>query len=122
MGMENRKELNVSLVAGFVSVKFLPAPFTLAYNNFNPKLILGESKLEYRGAFSTNRKSYRQIEIVDCAIGSGFFQSNSIRLQFKDSIFTFSGNVGTINGLKEAIKFFKDKGCNLSEKAGKLVL
>ncbi len=115
-------ELKVDLVAGFASFKFLPPPFSVGHNNLNPKLILKENGLEFRGAFFTNHKKYGDIEKVDCSVSSiGLFGKNMIRLSFTDTIFTFSGNIRTLEGLKEVLAFLDGKGCLLSEKAKNLL-
>lgn len=122
---EQKNTLTADLVAAFVSFKFLPPPFSVGHNNLNPKLILKEDSLEFRGAFFTNRKMYAQIEEVNCSISSSkisLLRMNIVRISFNDTIFTFSGNLRSLDGLKEVLRFLDSKGCPLSERAKKIFM
>lgn len=107
--------LKANLLAGFGSIKYLPLPIVLSTNNANPKLILYDDYIEYRGGFITNKVKYETIEKIDVYfLGES---TNNIVVYIKNSIFTFLGNFEKRLQLKEFLKFFKSKGCKLTDKA-----
>ncbi len=119
-----KKEVKVSLVAAFQSLKFLPKPLAIGANNVNPKLLLLEDGIEYRNLFFTNRKRYDQIEMIDIHLGSFEMLSvktTNIYISFNDSIFTFMGNLNSLDKLKNLLIEFRDRGCPLSEEALNLI-
>jgi hypothetical protein len=121
---ERKYEIKVDLMAGFVSFKFLPPPFSVGHNNLNPKLILREDGLEFRGAFFTTDTFYKNIEKAGCSVSANsisLFRMNMVRFSFDNTIFTFSGNVKTLDGLKQVWIFLENKGCPLSARVKQLL-
>ena len=109
------KEHKADLIAGFGSFKFIPMPIVFSTNNANPKLILHEEHVEYRGGFITRRVNYNEIEKVDVYfIGT---RTNNLVIYKKTGISTFIGNFRKRNQLQEFLQLFQKKGCTLTEKA-----
>jgi len=113
-------ENEIHLVAAFKGIKFIPPPFVFGHNNLNPKLILRENGIEFKSLLFTQHKPYASIDKVDVFINDikvlGITTTNII-IVFKDSIFTFTGNLNNLEKLKELVILFDDKQCSLSEKA-----
>jgi len=116
-------EKEIHLVAAFKGVKFIPPPFVFGHNNLNPKLILKEAEIEFKSLLFTQHKPYTSIDKIDVFINDfkvlGITTTNII-IVFKDSIFTFTGNLNSLEKLKELVALFDDKQCPLSEKAQRL--
>ena len=123
MSLKPSKNL-VPLVAAFKGVKFFPEPLAIGYNNFNPKLILNDDCIEFRCLFFMNRKKYDQIEKIDIYVSKkktfGIGTVN-VCISFKDSLFTFVGNLNNVEELKKLLKTLKAKKLNLTEKASQLM-
>lgn len=118
-------EKKIALVAAFKGAKFIPSPFTLGHNNLNPKLILKDAGIEFRSMFLTQHKKYADIQEVDVYINKiklAGISTTLIILSFKDSIFTFSGNVNSLEKLKELVLFFKEQHCPISKNAQNLLI
>lgn len=122
--MKESGEIKIELVAAFKGLTFLPNPLTIGLNNANPKLILKKEQIEFRNLLFTTKKTYSQIEEVDVYINSfklfGISTTN-ICLTFKDSIFTFVGNLNNMARLIELVTYFRDKGIVLTERAKKTI-
>ena len=112
--MENIN-LKADLIAGFGGLKFIPMPFVFSTNNFNPKLILYENHIEYRGGFVSRKLTYKNIEKIDVYFMGKF--TNSLVIYKTNSVWTFVGNFRKKQQLKEFLAFFEAKGCNLTAKA-----
>ncbi len=116
--MKNSQEplattLNVKVNATFLGLTFLPQPFTLAYNNLHPKLVLSDAGIEYRAFFFTSHMGYDQIEKVEVAT---IFRSAHLCLIRKNSPVTVIANTSQ-NELFRCLKYLSQKGCTLTEKA-----
>jgi hypothetical protein len=107
--------MKADLLAGFGSFKFLPMPIVISTNNANPKLILFDNHIEYRGGFTTNELKYTDIDKIDVY----FYResTNNIVISKKTGLSTFIGNFTTRQQLIEFLKVFKEKGCELTNKA-----
>lgn len=110
-------KIQADLIAGFGGVKFIPMPIVFATNNFNPKLILHEHHMEYRGGFITRKLNYQDVEKIDVFIHKE--RTNNIVVFKKNSIWTFIGNFRERNQLKEFLLVLEQKGCVLTEDARK---
>lgn len=107
------------LVAAFGSFNFIPMPIVLSTNNANPKLILHETFIEYRGGFTANNLNYEDIDKLDVYL---FREStNNIVIYKKTGFSTFIGNFRTLSQLIAFLKAFKAKGCQLTYKAESLL-
>lgn len=107
--------MKADLLAGYGSFKFLPMPIVFSTNNANPKLILFDNHIEYRGGFTTNELKYTDIDKVDVYL---FREStNNIVIYKKTGLSTFIGNFTSRKQLMEFLKIFKEKGCELTNKA-----
>lgn len=106
-----------NLRAGFVGLRFLPDLIAIGTNNLNPKLILHDSHVEYKGAFFTNTLPYADIELVDVAfVGSG---TNNLTIIPRTGLTTFTGNFEKKAQLYQFLALFQAKGCPLSPFARK---
>ncbi|MEZ5023532.1 MAG: hypothetical protein R2728_09795 [Chitinophagales bacterium] len=110
--------MKINIRAAFLSFKFIPRPFTIGYNNINPKLIFHDDEIEFRNVFTTNKLRYDAIESVDIYT---IFKTNNIILKPKNSILTHSFNVKDKSQFQLALQFLSDKNCPLSEKALKAI-
>ncbi|MCR9228453.1 MAG: hypothetical protein NXH90_13625 [Flavobacteriaceae bacterium] len=122
--MAQEKDITVKLVAAFRGITFLPGPFVIGSNNANPKLVLGKNHIEYRNLVRTHKKTYAQIKKVDVYINSFRMMgvgTTNICLTFKDSMFTFSGNLNDKKRLQGLVAYFVTKGVPLTEKAKRLL-
>ena len=117
--MGSTEKFKVKLIAAFLGLKFLPKVVALAFNNFNPKLVFSDSGVEYRAFIFTNYLLYHEIEKVDIFLA---LQTTSIHLRINNSVFAFSGNTNDEIELYKCIKYLKNKGCTLTEKAEKFYL
>jgi hypothetical protein len=113
----NDNETSVPLLASFVGIKFLPTIIAVGYNNISPKLIFFEEGIGYK-VFSKSYKKYSDIELVDIWITFG---TRNLTFKFRNSIFTFTANLGDDNNLKNALGFLQKKNCPLSSKAEKFL-
>ncbi|TPG72297.1 hypothetical protein [Hymenobacter nivis] len=106
-----------NLRAGFVGLRFLPELIAIGTNNLNPKLILHDGHVEYRGAFFTNSLPYASIELLNVAfVGSG---TNNLTIVPRTGLTTFTGNFEKKAQLYQFLALFKAKGCPLSPFAQK---
>lgn len=112
--MENKKHI-AKLIAGFRGFKFTTLPIVFAHNNYNPKLILHEDYIEYRGGFCTGKTTYQEIEKIDIFVWKK--GTNNIVISRKTSQFTFIGNFKNRTQLQDFLKIFYEKGCVLTQKA-----
>lgn len=108
----------VPVLASFGGLKFLPSPFAVAYNNFNPLLIFLRDGMEYR-LFFKKYKKYSDIELVDVTILPG---TRNLKFVFRDSVVTFSANLYDDNNLKSALRFLGEKNCILSSRAKEFLI
>ena len=109
------QEHTADLIAAFGSFKFLPMPIVFSTNNLNPKLLLFNDHIEYRGGFITRKVSYDEIENIDV-----FFwqkRTNNLIVSKKHGYATFIGNFKNREQLKEFLQIFQSKGCELTDKA-----
>ncbi|MEM9822531.1 MAG: hypothetical protein AAF985_15730, partial [Bacteroidota bacterium] len=69
---ENADKLlhSITLRAGFTSYKFIPYPFVISTNNFNPKLEFYPNHISFRGGFYSRKLAYRDIDQIDIRIHS----------------------------------------------------
>lgn len=107
--------MTADLVASFGSFKFVPIPIVFSTNNANPKLILYETYIEYRGGFITKELKYQDIDKIDVYILKT--SANNIIVSKKIGLTTFIGNFRTRQQLVVFLKLFKEKGCELTAKA-----
>lgn len=112
--IENKKYI-ARLSAGFRGVKFMPKLYAWGHNNLNPKLILLEDHIEYRGAFRIRKALYQEIEKIDVFIWNK--RTNNIVITKTTSIFTFIGNFKMRKQLQDCLKIFYNKGCILPPNA-----
>lgn len=107
---------SISPRASFTIVKALPL-LGVAKNNFNPKLILFPDGVEYR-VLRTRRRRYEEIESVDALQALG---TQNVILRWRDSFFAFGANLGKEDSLIALLRFFRDRGNSLGERALKLL-
>jgi hypothetical protein len=117
--MGGTDKFKVRLIASFLGLKFLPSPLILGFNNFSPKLVLSDKEVEYRAFILTNHISYDEIEKVDIFL---WHQTTNVNIKRKNSVFTFGGNTNDENELYKCLKYLKEKGCMLTDKAEKFYL
>lgn len=103
----------IDIYAAFAGLTFLPAPFAVASNSFNPKFILHDEQIEYR-VLRTSRVRYEQIARVDVFL---FYKTTNLVLTRHDSVFTFMGNLTSTDKLVGVVKFLQAKRCSLTERA-----
>jgi len=111
---EEKGRLEIKLRAAFLGAKFLPRIIAFANNNFNPKLILSNTHIEYRAFLFTNRIEYREIEKIDILI---WIKTNNIYFIRNNSFITVSANAVNENDLIMCLRFLMEKGCILTERA-----
>jgi len=107
------KEMSIPLLAGFLGNKYLPSIIALGKNNINPKLSFLQDGIEYK-VFGKKYKKYSDIVLVDILITLG---TRNLIFKFRNSIFTFTGNLYDENNLENALVFLEKKNCPLSPKA-----
>jgi hypothetical protein len=116
-----KDNMNIKIIAGFVSLKFLPKPMSIGHNNLNPKLILKKDSIEYKGAFFTNNSSYDNIESIDIYINDslkvGRIGTINLYILFKNTQFIFIANINNKAKLREVIEIFNDIGVSISKDA-----
>ncbi len=106
-----------NLRAGFVGPRFLPDLIAIGTTNLNPKLMLHDGYVEYKGAFFTNSLLYADIELVDVAfVGSG---TNNLTIIPRTGLTTFTGNFEKKAQLYQFLALFQAKDCPLSPFARK---
>lgn len=107
--------MTADLLAGFGSFSFIPMPIVFSTNNANPKLILFEHHIEYRGGFITRQLNYEDIDKIDVY----FFReyAKNIVISKKTGLSTFIGSFRTREQLRDFLKAFKEKGCELTSNA-----
>ena len=106
----------VPVVATFIGFKNIPL-IAVAYNNVSSSLILFEDYTEYK-VCRTRRYSYSKIDSV------GVFRTigtENIEFNFRNSLFSFSGNLFEKENLIELLRFFQRKGLKLTDKAAALL-
>jgi len=111
---EKSETFNVKIIAAFLGIKFLPRAIALAFNNFNPKLILSDEGVEYRAFIFTARLAYREIERVDILLWT---QTTNVYLIRNNSIITVSANTNNEKELYRCLEYLRTKGCSLSDRA-----
>lgn len=105
-------QYTADLRAGFVGLRFLPDIIALGTNNLNPKLILRQEAIEYRGAFFTSTIAYSDVEKVAVAfIGRG---TNNLTITPRIGLTTFTGNFRHRSQLYQFLAFLSSKGCPLT--------
>ena len=117
--MRSPENLKVKIVAAFLGLKFLPKIIALAFNNFNPKLVLSDSGVEYRAFVFTNHIKYHEIEKIDILLA---LQTTNIYLIRKNSAITVSANTNNKDELYRCLLYLRDKGCPFTEKAERFFL
>ena len=101
-----------SLRAGFIGLRFLPNIIAIGTNNLNPKFILHEEYIEYKGAFFTNELAYSAVEKVEAAfIGTG---TNNLTITPQTGLTTFTGNFHAREQLCQFLDILDTKGCLLT--------
>jgi hypothetical protein len=103
----------IPLVASFLSFKKAPLYIALAHNNAFPLFILFHDHIEYRVLLKKS-KYYHEIEYID--IRESVLTENIV-IAFKDSHFTFSGNLMNKKNLMKVLSFFEKKGICLKDSA-----
>ncbi len=89
----------------------------MSHNSIAPLLQLYGDGAKFR-VFIPRRKSYGDIELVDARQTIG---TQNVRLVWKDSNFTFVGNLGDAENLRTLLAFFEQKGAPLSDNARRLL-
>ena len=108
------------LRAAFESFKFIPLPFVVSVNNANPKLVLYDNLIEYRGGFTTTELYYSEIEKINVYFWRS--KTNNLVVYKKKGITTFIGNFRDREQLIFFLRVFKSKGCKLTDKAEMFLL
>ena len=104
----------VPLLASFTGIKQIPL-VAISHNNISPVLIIYEDSIKYK---VIKKKSMPYSEIYEVNILDTIGTKN-VQIVFKNSFFTFSGNLFDKDNLLEVLKFFKRKNVNLSPSAKK---
>ena len=112
--MEKTETFNVKIIAAFLGLKFLPRIIALAYNNFNPKLILTDDHIEYRAFLFTGRLTYNEIESVDILLS---IRTTNVYLFRNNSLVTVSANTNNKQELHRCLDYLRKKGCTLTNRA-----
>jgi hypothetical protein len=105
--------MDVKLKAAFGGVSWLPWWMGFSRSNLAPLLDLGDDRVAIR-VIKRSERFYEEIARVDFHRSIG---TRNIRLLFKDSIGTFTGNVVSDEEAKAALARLRDKGCALSDRA-----
>lgn len=106
----------VPVVATFIGFKNVPL-IAVAYNNISSSLTLFEDHIEYK-VCRTRRYNYSKIDSV------GVFRTigtENIKINFRNSLFSFSGNLFEKENLIELLKFFQRKHLKLTGEAAALL-
>lgn len=106
----------VPVEATFLGFRNVPL-IAIAYNNTSSSLVLFEEFVEYK-VCRTRRYHYSKIDCI------GVFRTigtENIEINFRNSLFSFSGNLFEKENLIELIQFFKRKGLNLTDGAAALL-
>ena len=114
---EEKGRLEIKLRAAFLGAKFLPRMIAFANNNFNPKLILSNTYIEYRAFLFTNRIEYSEIEEIDILI---WIKTNNVYFIRNNSFITVSANTLNETELFMCLRYLVEKGCVLTERAQEL--
>ena len=89
----------------------------VATNNAAPRLVLFDDRIEFR-VITRQRRRYEDLESIDVRQTLG---TQNIVLYWRRGVFAFSANLGTAEALFSAVKYFRDRGINLNERATKLL-
>lgn len=108
--------LAIPLRASFSVFKNFPL-FGVATNNAAPKLILLKDAVAFR-VITTQHRSYEEIESVDAL---QTFGTQNLILRWRGSFFAFSANLGKEEPLIALLRFFRDRGSTLTDRAQKLL-
>lgn len=110
----DRNGFQVPLIASFTGIKRIPL-VALSHNSISPALTIYEDSFKYK-VFKEKIAPYSEIYEVDILDTLG---TKNIKIVFKNSFFTFSGNLFNKDNLLEVLKFFKRKNVNLSSSANR---
>jgi hypothetical protein len=110
----DRNGFQVPLLASFTGIKRIPL-VALSHNSLSPALTIYEDSLKYK-VFKEKIVPYSEIYEVDILDTIG---TKNVEIVFKNSFFTFSGNLFDKDNLLEVLKFFKRKNVNLSLSANR---
>ena len=104
----------IPLLASFTGIKVIPL-VALSHNSLSPALTVYEDSLKYK-VLKEKVVPYSEIYEVDILDTVG---TKNIRILFKNSPFTFSGNLFHKDNLLELLKFFKRRNLKLSPSANR---
>jgi len=108
----DRNGFQIPLLASFTGIKLIPL-VALSHNSLSPALTIYEDSLKYK-VLKEKVVPYSDIYEVDILDTVG---TKNIRVVFKNSSFTFSGNLFHKDNLLELLKFFERKNVKLSPSA-----
>ncbi len=100
------------LRASFTGIKSAPL-LAMADNSIAPLLKLYDDHIEYR-VILKGKKDYAQIERIEAVQGFG---TQNVILIWRDSNFTFTGNLRQEEWLRELLRFFQRRQLPLSASA-----
>ncbi|HEV2800727.1 MAG TPA: hypothetical protein VGW12_09530 [Pyrinomonadaceae bacterium] len=107
-----REGVRVPLRAAFTGIKGVPL-LAVAHNNAAPVLELFRDTVRTR-VIRAQRKPLSSIERVNCLRTVG---TRNVEIIWRDSLFTFSGNVEDDDWLAAVLCFFRRCGVPLSDRA-----
>lgn len=107
---------SISPRASFTIFKSFPL-VGIATNSLTPKLILFSDHIECR-VLKTQRRRYEEIESVDALQPFG---TQNVILFWRLGIFSFSANLGQEEALIAILRYFRDRGNLLGERARKIL-
>lgn len=107
---------SISPRASFTIFKSFPL-FGIATNSLTPKLILFSDRIECR-VLKTQRRRYEEIETVDAL---QTFGTQNVILFWRAGILGFSANLGKEEALIALLRFFRDRGNVLGDRARKIL-
>jgi hypothetical protein len=102
--------------ASFAVFRGLPL-LGIATNSLTPKLILFKDYIECR-VLKTQRRRYEEIESVDALQAFG---TQNVILFWRAGILAFSANLGKEEPLLALLRFFRDRGNVLGDRARKIL-
>lgn len=105
--------MNVPLKAAFSGIRRLPW-IALASSSIAPRLIIGETGIDYRVVGALRSRAYGEIESVDFRAA---WRTRNIVFSFTGSAWTFAGNVADDAAARAALRRLRERGCPLTQRA-----
>jgi hypothetical protein len=107
---------SIPLRAAFLVFKKFPL-LGIAKNNAAPRLVLFDDRIEFR-VIARQHRQFEDLENVDARQTLG---TQNIILSWRRGLLAFSANLGTEDSLVELLKFFRERGTHLNERARELL-